>query len=120
VYGFHKSQVSAFQIHPNKTLVCSAERAITCPIIHIWDVSTLVLLKSIKTRHKGESIFKIEFSRQGTHVLTLAGYCHEEAYQSPKPYMLSNPNFSNNGSQSRNNQLQPYQNSLDYISVEVM
>jgi hypothetical protein len=81
-----------------------------------------VLIKSIKTKHKGTSIFKIEFSKEGSYVLTLAGNCQEEQASMDKgAFMMANNNYSSLGMNTNNTTNNTFglsaHHSLEYISI---
>ena len=88
-------------------------------------------MKAIKTRHKSGSIYKLEFSRQGTYVMTLSG-CSDTTNLNQQfdrnSYLSTNKNIAsmlgnNSGSMIYNmgNNIN-YNNipQINYISLEII
>ena len=50
-YSQHTNKVTCVAVHPDKQIVCSCEMGDPYPIIHIWNIHDMVVMKQIKTHH---------------------------------------------------------------------
>ena len=71
-YDFHTNRISCAAVHPNRIIACTASVSGNHPTLHIWDTSSMTPLKIITAKHD-RTISRVEFSRDGSRILTLGG-----------------------------------------------
>lgn len=82
-------------------------------------------MRSIKTRHKSGSIYKAEFSRQGTYVLTLSGCSNDDSNTNSQydrnSYLssTSNKNFTSLLGNTGGSYGMGYNNNNNYNSINM-
>lgn len=79
-YDFHINRITSACIHPNKTIICTAEASNMLAVVHVWSAESVTLIHSFKTRHI-KYVSKLEFSRDGDFVVSLGGPPYQQSIE---------------------------------------